>query len=134
MLAAFRQHGVDLVLHDPLINIRRLSFSMPEGSFLLSARISAPGLGRDDLQWPAAIMALKTHGRITADLRIDNGLLQKFVTMRAGSNPQFATQLASFEQQGYLTAGPTAVTTHLEYSGGTITLNGHPFPPAPRVN
>jgi uncharacterized protein YdgA (DUF945 family) len=133
MMDAFREHGVDLLLHDPVIDIRQLSFTMPEGSFLLSAKISAPGLARDDLRWPMAIMALKTHCQITADLRIDNGLLQKFVTM-SGPNPKVAARLASFEQQGYLAAGPTAVTTHLEYSGGTITLNGHRFPPAPRVN
>ena len=50
-----------------------------------------------------------------------------------GSNPKIAAQLTTFEQQGYLTAGPAAVTTHLELSGGRITLNGHPFPPAPPV-
>jgi uncharacterized protein YdgA (DUF945 family) len=133
ILDAFRQHGVDLVLHDPVINIRQLSFTMPEGSLLLSAKISAPGLGRNDLQMPAAIMALRTHGEVTADLRVDNGLLQKFLAM-AGSNPKIAAQLTSFEQQGYLIAGPAAVTTHLEFSGGTITLNGHPFPPMPQAN
>ncbi len=134
MLAAFRQHGVDLVLRDPLINIRQVSFTMPEGSFLLSARISAPGLGANDLQqWPAGIMALRSHARVTADLRVDNGLLQKFLAM-SGSNPRIAAQLTSFEQQGYLTAGAAAVTTHLALSGGMITLNGHPFPPAAPVN
>ncbi len=133
MLDAFRQHGVDLVLHDPVINLRQLSFTMPEGSLLLSAKISAPGLGRSDLQLPAAITALKTHAEVTADLRVDNGLLQKFLAM-GGSNPRIAAQLTSFEQQGYLTAGPAAVTTHLELSGGMITLNGHPFPPVPQAN
>lgn len=133
LLDAFRQHGVDLVLHDPVINIRQVSFAMPEGSVLLSARISAPGLGRDDLKWPAAIVALKTHAEVAADLRVDNGLLQKFLAM-SGSNPRIASQLTSFEQQGYLTAGAAAVSTHLELSGGMITLNGHPFPPAAPVN
>ena len=134
MLDALRQHGVDLVLHDPVINIRQASFTMPQGSFLLSARISAPGLGPNDLrQWPAGIMALRTHARVTADLRVDNGLLQRFLAM-SSSNPRIAAQLTSFEQQGYLTAGAAAVTTHLELSSGMITLNGHPFPPAARVN
>lgn len=134
MLDAFRQHGgVDLVLNDPVINIRQMSFTMPEGGFLLSAKMSAPGLGPDDLKWPAAIMALRTHAEVTADLRVDNGLLQKFLAM-GGSNPKIADRLTSFEQQGYLTAGATAVTTHLELSGGMMTLNGHPFPPAAPVN
>jgi uncharacterized protein YdgA (DUF945 family) len=130
---ALRQYGVELLAHDPVLDIRQVSFTMPEGSFLLSAKISAPGLAPADLQMPAAIMALRTHGQVAADLRVDNGLVQKLLTM-SGSNPRVATQLTSFEQQGYLTAGPAAVTTHLEFSSGRMTLNGHPFPPAPPVN
>jgi uncharacterized protein YdgA (DUF945 family) len=130
---AFRQYGVALLAHDPVIDIRQLSFTMPEGSLLLSAKISAPGLAAADLQMPAAIMALRTHGQVTADLRVDNGLVQKLLAM-GGSNPKVAAQLTSFEQQGYLTAGPASVTAHFEFSSGRMTLNGHPFPPAPPVN
>lgn len=133
MQVALRQYGVDLLMHDPVLEIRQVSFAMPEGGFLLSAKVSAPGLSRADLQWPAAIVALKNHAEVTADLRVDNGLMQKLLAM-GGSNPRIAAQLASLEQQGYLTAGPGAVTTHLSFSGGQLTLNGHPFPPAPPVN
>jgi uncharacterized protein YdgA (DUF945 family) len=129
MNGALRQYGIEVLLHDPVLNIRQVSFSMPEGSLLLSGKISAPGLARADLQWPAAIAALQKHLEVTADLRVDNGLLQKLLAM-GGSNPKVAAQLTSFEQQGYLTAGPSAVTTHLDFSGGKLTLNGHPFPPA----
>jgi uncharacterized protein YdgA (DUF945 family) len=130
MQGALRQYGVELLLHDPVIDLRQVSFTMPEGSFLLSARLSAPGLSRADLQWPAAIGALQKHAELTADLRVDNGLLQKLLAM-GGSNPKVAAQITAFEQQGYLTAGPAAVTTHVEYSGGKLTLNGHPFPAGP---
>ncbi|MDE2049912.1 MAG: YdgA family protein [Gammaproteobacteria bacterium] len=130
---ALRQYGADLLLHDPVLDIRQVSFTMPEGSFLLSAKVSAPGLSRADLQWPAAIVALETHAQVTADLRVDNGLVQKLLSM-GGSNPKIGAQLTSLEQQGYLSAGSAAVTTHLGYSGGRLTLNGHPFPPAPPVN
>lgn len=130
---AMSQYGTDLLLQNPVLDLRQVSFAMPEGSFLLSARISVPGLSRADLQWPAAILALKTHALVTADLKVDNGLVQKLLGM-GGSNPNFAARLNSFEQQGYLTAGPAAVTTHLELSGGRLTLNGHPFPPAAPVN
>jgi uncharacterized protein YdgA (DUF945 family) len=132
MQDALRQYGVDLLVNDPVLDIRQVSFAMPEGSFLLTAKISAPGLSRADLQWPAAIAALKTHAEVTADLQVDNGLVQKLLAM-GGSNPKIAAQLASFEQQGYLTAGPGAVTTHLSYSGGKLTLNGRPFPPVPNT-
>jgi uncharacterized protein YdgA (DUF945 family) len=127
--AALGQYGVQILLHDPVLDIRQVSFAMPEGSLLLSAKIRAPGLSSTDLQWPAAIAALQKHLDLTADLRVDNGLLQKLLAL-GGANPKVSAQLTSFEQQGYLTAGPAAVTTHLEFSGGKLTLNGHPFPPA----
>ena len=131
--AALRQYGGDLLLHDPVLDIRKVSFTMPEGSFLLSARIRAPGLSPADLKWPAAIVALKSHAAVTADLRVDNGLVQKVLTM-GGADPQKTARLTSLEQQGYLTAGSNALTTHLEFSAGRLTLNGHPFPPAAPVN
>lgn len=126
----FSRYGGDLLLREPVIDIRRISFAMPEGALLFSARLSAPGLSPGDLKWPAAILALRAHAQVTADLRIDNGLLQKLLTMR-GPSPQINARLQSLEQQGYLTAAPDAVSTHLEYSAGRLTLNGHPFPPAP---
>lgn len=133
MQDAMRQYGTALLLHDPVIDISKVGFTMPEGSFLLSARISAPGLSQADLQWPAGIVALKNHALITADLRVDNGLVQKLVAM-GGSNPKVTAQLTALEQQGYLTAGSSAVTTHVDFSGGRLSLNGHPFPPGPAAN
>ncbi len=133
MQDAVRRYGVDVLLHDPVIDIRKVSFTMPEGTVVFSAKVSAPGLARADLQWPAAIAALKQHAEVTADLSVDNGLVRKFLAMK-GANSQLAARLTAFEQQGYLTAGPTAVTTHVIYDAGRLTLNGHPFPPAPSAN
>ena len=133
MQAAFRQYGGALLLHDPVMDIRQIGFSMPEGSLLFSARLAAPGLSPADLQFPAVILALRTHAQVTADLRVDTGLMQKLLAL-GGSNPKIAARLTFFEQQGYLTAASSAVTTHLDYSGGRLTLNGHPFPPVPPAN
>lgn len=131
---ALRQYGGDLAVRDPVIDIRQIGFGMPEGSVVFSARLRAPGLSSADLQSPTSvIMALRTHAQITADLRVDNGLMQKLLAM-GGSNSRIAAQLTSLEQQGYLTAVSTAVTTHLDYSGGRLALNGHPFPPAAPTN
>ncbi len=130
MQDALRRYGVEILVRDPVLVIHKVSFSMPEGSFLFSARLSSPGLTRAQLQWPAAIAALKEHGEVAADLRVGNGLVQKLLRA-ASSDPKLAAQLASFERQGYLTAGSGAVTTHLTYQAGRLSLNGHPFPPAP---
>lgn len=133
VLQALHQYGTELLLHDPAFKIRKATFTMPEGTFVLSASASAPGLSPADLGWPALIPALKTHGQVTADLRIDNALLRKFVTGR-GTVSRAADRIAALERAGYLSIGANAVTTHLHYAAGRLTLNDKPFPAAAPVN
>lgn len=133
VLQALRQHGAQLLLHNPVFAIRKATFTMPEGTFVLSASASAPGLSATDLDWVDLIPALKTHGQITADLHIDNALLRKFVAAR-GTASRSAARVAALEQAGYLRVGGNAVTTHLRYVGGRLTLNDKPFPAHAPVN
>jgi uncharacterized protein YdgA (DUF945 family) len=127
---ALRQYGTELLLTDPVLQIRKLSFTMPEGSVLFSAKLSVPGVTRADLQWPALLGALKEHADLTADLRVDDGLVQKLIALKS-SNAQLPAELSRLEQQGYLTAAAGSVATHLACEAGRLTLNGHPFPPGP---
>lgn len=124
-----RQYGGPLLLHDPVLKIRRVSFTMPEGTLALSATVSAPGLSPSDLGWPALIAALETHGQITADVSIDDALLRKFMASR-GTTSAAAARITTLERQGYLKARANTETLHLRFAGGRLTLNGEPFPPA----
>jgi uncharacterized protein YdgA (DUF945 family) len=125
---AFREHGADLLSHDPVIEIPRIGFTMPEGEARLSAKLSAPGLTPDELQGPTLRVALLKHLQVEADLAIDAALLDKLLS----GNKNAATvhqQLATLEKQGYVKAAGTQYTAHLSYQQGRLVVNGLPFPP-----
>ncbi len=124
-----RRYGGPLLLHDPVLKIRRMGFTMPEGTLALSATVSAPGLSASDLGWPALIPALETHGQLTADLSIDDALLRKFMASH-GAASGAAARITALERQGYLKARASTETLHLRFAAGRLTLNGEPFPPA----
>lgn len=125
---AFDRYGIELLLHDPVIEIPRVGFSMPEGEFRLQAKLAAHGLRREDLSGPAMVPALLTHVDGTADLRVDAALLTRLSNGARG--PALSAQLDALQRQGYLKQEGAAWTAHLAYRGGKLTINDLPYPPA----
>ena len=64
--------GIDLLLHNPVIEIPHFDFATPVGSLTLSASVTAPGLKREDLEGgrPVVIAALVQHLQAKADVRV----------------------------------------------------------------
>lgn len=131
LAGALNQYGVELLVHDPVIQIQSLAFAMPEGEFHLAASLAAHGIRREDLAGGmAGMLALTQHLDVAADLKIDAALLSKLVgTMAQG--PMISAQLDSLEKQGYLKQDGAAWTAQLAFRGGKLTINGQPYPPAP---
>lgn len=125
LMAAVFRCGPQVLLHQPVIRIRQVGFSLPQGSVRLSGKISVPGLSAADLRGPAVLPALKSHAQVTADVRVDRSLL----TFWSGHNRQAATRSQALERMGYLSPAGTALVSHLVYTAGKLTVNGHPYPP-----
>lgn len=126
---AFREHGIDLLAHDLVLEIPRIGFVMPEGEARLSAKLSAPGLTREELQGPTLAAAILRHLQAEADFTIDAALLDKMLS----GNPNSAAlhqQLATLQRQGYVKAEGSRYTAHITYEQGRTVVNGLPFPPA----
>ena len=125
---AFREHGIDLLSHDPVIEIPRIGFVTPQGEARLSAKLSAPGLTREQLQGPALQAAIIAHLEAEADLAIDAALLD---TLLSGNKNQAALhqQLATLQKQGYVKQAGTQYSAHISYAHGRLVVNGVPFPP-----
>ena len=130
--AVFDKDGVELLLHEPVIDIPKIGFKIPEGEMRLSAKFTAPGLKRADFQgtMQATTAAVVQHLQVTADLRVDTGLLEK-LTQNNPNADRFAAQARALEGQGYITQDGNALTTHIAFDRGKLTLNGKPFPPTP---
>jgi uncharacterized protein YdgA (DUF945 family) len=125
-----KTNGVELLLHDPVLELPRIGFAMPEGEFLLSVKASAHGFTRAEIDGPAGELksAIAKHVQASADLRIDTALLDKLLDT-SGNADKFTAQLQGLQRQGYLKLDGKALTTHLAFEGGQLQVNGLPFPP-----
>lgn len=125
-----KTNGVEILLHDPVLELPRIGFAMPEGEFLLSIKASAHGFTRDELDGPPGALqaAIAKHLQASADLRIDTALLDKLLDT-SGNADKFTAQLQGLQRQGYLKLDGKALTTHLAFDGGRLQVNGLPFPP-----
>lgn len=128
---AMSQYGVELLVHDPVIQIQSLAFAMPQGEFHLAASLAAHGIRREDLAGGmASLIGLTQRLDAAADLRIDAALLNKLIGS-SSRGPALSAQLESLEQQGYLKRDGAAWTAQLAFHGGKLTINGQPYPPVP---
>lgn len=127
---AWNRYGVDLLTHDPVLEIPQLGFAMPEGEFHLSATLAAHGIKREDLTGPAGLMAVVPHLDAAVDASIDVALLEKLM----GLSPQAAQrsqQIESLAQQGFLKRDGSKWRAQIAYRAGKLTVNGQRFPPVP---
>lgn len=125
---ALREHGIDVLSHDPVLEIPRIGFTMPEGEARLSAKLSAPGLTREELQGPAMPAGILHHLQAEADLSIDAALLDKMLS--GNQNGDAVRQhLATLQRQGYVKQAGSRYTVHVTYEHGKTVVNGLPFPP-----
>ena len=132
LVQTLRTDGIDLLLHDPVIEVPHFDYTTPEGGFSLSARLAAPGLKRADLEGerPALIAALVQHLEAKADIRVDTGLLDKLTEGTPGNGDRLATAVRQLEGQGYITHEGDALIAHLAFEHGQLRVNGKPFPPS----
>jgi uncharacterized protein YdgA (DUF945 family) len=126
---ALTQYGVDLLVHDPVIQIQSLAFALPEGEFHLAASLSAHGVQRADLMGgPVGMIALARYVDGALDLRIDDALLTRLLASTPRGSA-ISAQLDSWKSQGYLRRDGMAWTTQIAYHAGKLTINGQPYSP-----
>lgn len=128
MLDVFRRDGMELLLHEPILEIPHLGFQTADGQFSLSLKLSAPGLTREDLKGPAPLASLIPHLNAVADLRVDTALLDSLFQDTA-RHDQMTSQLNALEAQGFLKRDGAALAAHILLSGGHVSVNGQPYPP-----
>jgi uncharacterized protein YdgA (DUF945 family) len=127
-----KTNGVEILLHDPVLELPRIGFAMPEGELLISVKASAHGFTRAEIDGPPGELkgAIAKHVQASADLRIDTALLDKLLDT-SGNADKFTGQLQGLQRQGYLKLNGKALTTHLAFESGQLQVNGLPFPPQP---
>lgn len=126
---AFIRYGTELLIHDPVVEIPRIGFAMPEGTLRLQARLAAHGIRRPDLSAGVGVVTLANHLDGAAKLRIDAALLTRLIgTTPRG--PALSAQIDALQRQGYLKRDGAAWTAQIAYRAGRLTINGLAYPPA----
>jgi uncharacterized protein YdgA (DUF945 family) len=127
-----KTNGVEILLHDPVLELPRIGFAMPEGELLISVKVSAHGLTRSDLDGPPNVLrgAMAKNLQVAADVRIDTELLDKLLDS-SGQSERVTAPLQVLQRQGYIKLEGKALTTHLTFEGGQLKVNGLSFPPKP---
>jgi uncharacterized protein YdgA (DUF945 family) len=129
---AFRTYGIDIMVHDPVLNLPRIGFTTPDGELIVSLNATTPGVTRADLDVAPPLLgaALVKHLQASLDVHIDTALLDKLLdSTRKGDT--IAAQMQGLQRQGYLKLDGKALTTHLTFQSGRLKVNDLPFPPMP---
>jgi uncharacterized protein YdgA (DUF945 family) len=127
------KNGGDILAREPVFEISHLGFVMPEGEFRITAKVNVlPGLKPEDFaqSGPAGVADLIQHLDVTADVRMDVALAEKLLEGNSNHDSMTA-QIAGLERQGVLKRDGAALTSHLVFKDGKLTVNGQAFPPAP---
>jgi uncharacterized protein YdgA (DUF945 family) len=129
---AFRTYGIDIMVHDPVLNLPRIGFTTPDGELLVSLNATTPGVTRADLDVAPQLLgaALVKHLQASLDVRIDTALLDKLLDS-TGKGDTIAAQMQGLQRQGYLKLDGKALLTHLTFQSGRLKVNDLPFPPMP---
>jgi uncharacterized protein YdgA (DUF945 family) len=129
---AFRTYGIDIMVHDPVLELPRIGFTTPDGELLVSLHATTPGVTRADLDVAPPLLgaALVKHLQASLDVRIDTALLDKLLDS-TGKGDTIAVQMQGLQRQGYLKLDGKALTTHLTFQSGHLKVNDLPFPPMP---
>ncbi len=132
ILEAFKKSGVDVLAHDPILDVRNTGFTTPDGELVLSLKAALPGITRADLDVNPQLLtgAVLKFLQASVDVRIDTALLDKLLDS-SGQGDTIAGQLQGLQRQGYIKLDGKALTTHLNFQGGRLTVNDLPFPPMP---
>jgi len=131
---AFQTYGLQILAHDPVIEMPHIGFKTPDGDLMLSLKLEAPGLTPADVSGdPKALVAvLPQHLQATVNARIDSALLEKLLGQilpdSDKSNPVKA-RLQQAQDQGYIKVDGKTLTTQVTFMGGQLKINGLPFAP-----
>ena len=132
ILDAFKTSGIDVLAHDPVLDVRNTGFTTPDGELVLALKATLPGITRADLDVNPQLLtgAVLKFLQASIDVRIDTALLDKLLDS-SGQGDTFTAQLQGLQRQGYIKLDGKALTTHLSFQNGRLQVNDLPFPPMP---
>jgi uncharacterized protein YdgA (DUF945 family) len=116
VMSPFKQHGIELLKHDPEFVIDRIGIVTPEGNGTIKGVVRLRGVTEEDF----AIGVMGLIGKIEADITVEAAqkLVEKF--------PNGATAAGAAVDGGYARRDGDKLVSRIEYQQGQLSINGKP--------
>jgi len=125
--------AIELLIHQPVLKLDRLSLTSPEGEAMLSGYLKFDDVQREDANDPV-ILANKLEAG--ANISVSQALLERLAGQRAASpeeaqlrRQQFAATLNDYIARGFITRADGHLGSQLLFREGTLLLNGKEYEP-----
>jgi hypothetical protein len=122
MLAVFKTQGLQLLVHQPEIDVDRVSIATSAGEALLTGVLRLQGVGPADIADGADPKAVLRKIEADFDVSIDDALL---ASLPGGGNMK--DKLQAFAQLGMVTQDGGKLRSKISIRRGELTFNGKPF-------
>ena len=134
MATAFQTYGLQILAHEPMIEMPHIGFKTPDGDLMLSVKLEAPGITPADVSGDpkALVLVLAKFLQATVNARIDSTLLEKLLQEAlpdSDKSDPVKARLQQAQDQGYIKVDGKALTTQVTFMNGQLKINGLPFAP-----
>lgn len=130
---SFKELGMDILKHDPILSLDRLSLTGKNGEIKGSADVKIVNFQPEDLENPMMLVPkLESKGQINIAEALVQELIENTQTdpnARSMAMSMFNMQLANLETQGYVKRDGKNLQSQLLWSKGKLSVNGNPYPP-----
>jgi uncharacterized protein YdgA (DUF945 family) len=117
MFAPFKEHGLELLKHDPEFSLDRIGLVTAEGEGVIKGTVKFVGVTPEDLAAPGGMALI---GKLDADITIEAAqkLVEKF--------PNGATMAGAAVDGGYAKREGDKLVCRITFKQGQLTVNGKP--------
>jgi uncharacterized protein YdgA (DUF945 family) len=112
-----KEHGIELLKHDPEFSIDRIGVVTPEGEGVIKGLIKFVGVTPEDFSSPGAMGVV---GKLDADIKVE------VAVKLAEKVPNGATMAGAAIDSGYAKRDGEKYVCHIVFKNGELTVNGKP--------
>ncbi len=131
----WKQLSTELLKHNPVFSLDRLSLTSKGGEFRASATVKLTGADTIDMENPTQLLSTLDS---VIDISLAEPLVQELVentqtdpNARTMMLNTFHSQVAALEAQGYIQRNDTTIHSQIVWKEGKLLINGKAYPPAP---
>lgn len=135
MQGNIKKHGAELLKHQPVLSLDRLSLTGKNGEFKASGKLQFLDVKPEDLDNPMLLLA-KLDSK--ADVNLAESLVQELINgtqtepeARNMMMGMFKTSVEPYEAQGYIVRNGGNLSSQILWKNGKLTINGKAYPAMP---